>query len=130
MKKRMCYLVTCMLILVFSAVAVADAVAPCADEVFRDASIILTSSGRITYTASTRSVYNTISVSNCYLEQYVDNVWQFVCTLPSPASMSNTKTYLAYTNSADYFSTGTYRVVATFSADGYTITRTSNERTF
>lgn len=130
MKKRMCYLVTCMLILMLSVAAVAEVVAPCADEVFRDASINLTSSGRITYTASTRTVYNKLSVSNCYLQQYVDGVWKTVCTLPNPASMTNTKTYLSYTNSAEYLSTGTYRVVATFSADGYTITRTSNERTY
>lgn len=130
MKIKMYRLVALVVLMMLSVNAFAEGITTYADAVFWDASINITSSGRINYTASTRSVCGKISVSNCQLQQYVDGSWTTVATLPSPASIANTQSYLAYTDGAAYFSSGTYRVIAEFSADDYSITRTSNERTY
>lgn len=130
MKKLVCIAMTIAVLLTLSVSAVAEDVSTCADEVFWDACINLMSSGQIYYTASTADTCNEISVSNCYLQQSVNGAWKTVATLPNPGAIANTYSYLTTTNGAGYITSGTYRVVATFTADGHSITRTSNERTF
>lgn len=130
MKIKMYRLVALVLLMMLSVTAYAEGITTYADAVFRDASINITSSGQVTYTASTRSVYNSISVSDCCLQLYTNGEWTTVATLPNPVSIANTQSYYSYTNCAAYFSSGKYRVIAVFSADDYSITRTSTERTF
>lgn len=130
MRKLVCLFTAITILMMLCVPTVAEEISTCADEVFWDACINLSSASRVTYTASTINVCDRISVSNCQLQQYVDGAWTTIATLSNPASITNAQSYLSYTNVAGYITSGTYRVVATFSADGHSITRTSNERTY
>ncbi len=52
------------------------------------------------------------------------------CDLEAPAAHSNTFSDYKEMDYSDKIGTGTYRIGATFDADGHSITRYSNSRTF
>ena len=67
---------------------------------------------------------------NLYKKISADD-WEFVCSLPVPSHVAhNASSYGSYVDCSEYIGTGTYRVTATYDADGYQITRNSNERSF
>lgn len=117
-------------IVYLSSCAYAESVLPCADEVFSEATIVLYKGKYVTYTASSVYTLASIAVTSAHLEVKVDGEWTFVCNLTCPPSRTNTFDFTHTMYYTDQISTGTYRVVATFTADGHSITRTSNERTY
>lgn len=119
-------LVVCSFFSVYTAQAAINA-----DPEFRSASITLTSGKLAVYSANLYDEKESISVVSADLYQKINGDWEYVCSLPVPAFVGeNTELYGASISYASYIGTGTYRVTATFSADGYEITRNSNERTF
>ena len=102
-----------------------------ADSEFRSASITLTSGKLAVYSASLYDEKESVQIVAADLYKKINGDWEYVCSLPVPAFVGeNTELYGASISYASYIGTGTYRVTATFSADGYEITRNSNERTF
>ena len=112
--------------------ALAQEVMPCADEVFHRATASLYSDKWVTYSFVTMSTVEELKVTSCWLQKKVGDAWVWQRTLPTGGVLSNNTNSLAY--DIDYSSyitgAGTYRVGFTASADGHTITRYSNERTF
>ncbi|MBQ4075335.1 MAG: hypothetical protein IJD39_09055 [Clostridia bacterium] len=103
-----------------------------ADAEFRSASITLTTNKLVVYSAMLNEPKESISVvsANLYREVAPDE-WEFVCSLPVPSHVAhNASSYGSYVDCSAYIGTGNYRVTATYDADGYQITRNSNERSF
>ncbi len=102
-----------------------------ADSEFRSASITLTSGKLAVYSASLYDEKESVQIVAADLYKKINGDWEYVCSLPVPSHVqTNTHSYGASISYASYIGTGTYQVTATFSADGYEITRNSNERTF
>lgn len=124
---------TAVILMVFCLLATTTGVmaAVNADPVFSIASITLTSSKLAVYSAAVHEEKDRIEVISADLYKKINGDWEYVCSLPVPSHVqTNTHSYGASISYASYIGTGTYRVTATFSADGYEITRNSNERTF
>lgn len=134
MSKRFCQLLIASLLslVIVTGIAYAEGIVPYADTEFDSASTTLKSSKQVTFRAVTYDTKDCLSVTSCYLEiKNDDGSWSYVCSLPAPT----TKYYDAYAYSAtvdysSYIGSGTYRVWATYDADGHSITRCSNERTY
>ncbi len=110
----------------------ASEIMPYADSEFNSATTLLKATKQVSFRAVTYSVKSSISVSACWLEKKNnDGTWSTVCPLPTPSFVaSETFAYATTVDYSDYIGTGTYRIRATYNADGHTITRYSNERTF
>lgn len=120
-------LILCLLLPVFSAFAAVNA-----DPEFSTVSTVITTSKLVVYSATLNEEKESIFVVSAYLyEEVSPNVWEFVCSLPVPSHISyNSMSYGSYVDCSAYIGTGTYRVTATYEADGYQITRNSNVRSF
>ncbi len=118
-------------VLFFSNIACASSVTPRADTEFVSAYPSLKTTQDVTFRCTTYQTKASLSVTDCWLELYVNGSWVRVCDLTPPSYVAyNT---FSYTETVDYsaqIGTGTFRVWATFNADGHEITRCSNERTF
>ncbi len=101
-----------------------------ADPEFRSASITLTSNKLVVYSANLNYEKDSIKVVSAILYRKLGDNWYHVGILPVPSNEYSGYSYGASIDYSSYISTGTYRVQATFEADGYQITRNSNERTF
>ena len=126
-------IVFCLLLCIIGiTVATASEIMPRADTEFNSTSTILKSTKLETFRCVTNETKDCLSVTSCYLEiKNDDGSWSYVRSLPAPT----TKFYEAYAYSAtvdysSYIGSGTYRVWATYDADGHSITRCSNERTY
>lgn len=134
MKNKFLKLIVCCLLLCIVGInmATASEIMPRADTEFNSTSTILKSTKQVTFRCVTYETKDCLSVTSCYLEiKNDDGSWSYVCSLPAPT----TKYYDAYAYSAtvdysSYIGSGTYRVWATYDADGHSITRCSNERTY
>lgn len=106
--------------------------APRADIKFDSASISLTASRLAVYSANLNEQAGSVRVVSASLYYKTGNTWQYLRSLPVPSAVfTNAYTYGASISYASYFGgSGTYRITATFDADGYQVTRSSNERTF
>lgn len=116
-----------MLIFSFSVVSVqATEIRPFASTAFKKSSISLSTSGNATFSATVDIICDSISVSGCTLQQKSGTKWVDAKSLTPPDSMSNT---FVYSKSKDYSSSmtsgKTYRIKATFNADGTTLTKYS-----
>lgn len=111
-------------------VACAWEIRPLADSEFDFAYPALLSNKSVEFSALTYDVKNSISVSNCRLEEKIsEHTWMGI-PVPSPSYVAtNTFGYSATEDYSAYIDTGTYRFYATFNADGHSITR-SSERTY
>lgn len=126
MKKRLFALMLAMMLL-FTATALA---APRADTVFYTASASLSSGKSATFRAQTRAYTNTISVVSVSLYVKTGDTWTYARSLPAPTTSSSGINFNASKDYSAYIGSGTYRINATFNADGYTIARSSGEVTF
>ena len=106
--------------------SLADTIVPLADSVFDATKVELSSSGRVKLYCVTYENMATIKVTACWLEKEVGGEWEFDCSLTPPSEEShNTNGYAASFNCSSSIGSGTYRLAATFNADGYEITRYS-----
>ena len=130
-KKIVCILI-CLLIVFLSNVSMGETVAPRADLYFNSASAFLASNKLVVFNCVTYDIYNRISVTNVWLEQQVNGYWLFVKSLTPPSYVAtNMMDYGAEVNYSDsIIGTGTFRIGFTVDADGYSISRYSNSRTF
>lgn len=134
MKKfyRFIALVTAVVLMAFANTAIASTIIPRADTEFDSTATVLKSSKSVSFRATTFELKDSISVTACWLEiKNSDGTWTTVCSLPVPSAVG-TET-ISFSTSKDYSSyigNGTYRVWATYTADGHSISRCSNERTF
>lgn len=101
-----------------------------ADEVFDSATVSLKTTKKVVYDATTYGTQKTISITNCWLEKKIGSKWVRQSALETPSAGKNTFGYVREMDYSDNIGTGTYRVGATFDADGHSITRYSNSRTF
>ena len=132
MKRVAVWLVLMSLFVSCIGTAYAQDVMPRADEVFHRASASLYSDKWVTYNCVVMSVVGELKITSCWLQKKIDGAWVWQRSLPTGGVVSNATNSLAY--DVDYSSyitgAGTYRVGFTANADGHTITRYSNERTF
>ena len=108
----------------------ADEITPRADLVFQEATAALCSGKFVVFTALTYDVADSVSVTSVRLEQKVNGNWSYVTDLACPPEQTACFRYSQTEYYTSEISTGTYRVVVTYCADGHSITRTSNERTY
>ena len=127
---RMLSVIMVFLLLMSVSFSFADEIAPRADLVFQNANATLCSGKYIVFSALTYDEADSISVTSVRLEQKVNGSWSYVTNLACPSSQSSCIRYNQTKYYTSEISTGTYRVVVTFCADGHSITRTSNERTY
>lgn len=130
MRIRLVTVTVAILLLLTISCSFAEAMMPRADLVFQDATVILCSGKYVVFTASTFDEAESIKVTQVRLQQKVNGEWTYVKNLKIPSKQDNCIQYTSTVYYTDDISTGTYRVVASFSADGHSITRTSNERTY
>lgn len=118
--------------LFFSEFAIADEIMPRADTEFASVTTSLKATKQVSFRALTNDIKSSISVTACWLEQKDDDgSWSTVCALEVPSVIAEDDfSFSATMDYSDVISTGTYRIRATYNADGHTITRYSNERTF
>lgn len=118
-----------LLLMTFSC-SFAEEITPRADLVFQNASATLCSGKFVVFTALTYDIADSVSVTSVQLEKKVNGNWSYVTDLACPSEQTSCFRYSQTEYYTSDISTGTYRVIVTFCADGHTITRTSNERTF
>ncbi len=121
----------CVMILT-SSISLAEEITPYADLVFHNASISLSTRKDASFVGITYYKQKEISVTACSLEKKTGtDSWKQVTILTPPKDIcTDTHAYNSLVSYAAEIGVGTYRIKATFNADGYTITRYSNERTF
>ncbi len=101
------------------------------DPVFDSVSTNLLSTKEVEFSAQTINPMSSIKVTNVKLYKLIGSSWNYVGTLAAPSYEAINK-YI-YGADMDYSSsigTGTYRLLTTFCADGYSISRYSNSMTF
>lgn len=130
MKMRFVSVILAIVMLMTISCAYADEVMPRADLVFESATAALCSGKFVVFTALTYDIADSVSVTSVQLEQKVDGNWEYVTDLACPSEQTSCFRYSQTVYYTSEISTGTYRVVVTFCADGHSITRTSNERTY
>lgn len=127
-------LVTILLILILAictCVATSETAVVMADPVFHSASAMLSTRKDVSFDFSTTSTVSYIMTTRCWLQKKTGNYWIWVKELEAPAVIAtNTAFYGAFMDYSADIGTGTYRVGYTAKADGHSITRYTNSRTF
>lgn len=119
-----------LVVLIFSWVSIALA-GTYSDEVFESVVVSLSSTKTATFTADTYLRQNSIKVIVVRLYRQYGNSWTFTGYLPVPTNeATNALYYGAIMDYSSYIGTGTYRILATFTADGHSISRYSNTITY
>lgn len=125
-----CFLV-CVLLTLMSTIGMADAVMPCADPYFDSATAFLASNKLVVFDCVAYAIYDRISITSVWLEQQVNGEWEYLKSLTPPSYVSiNMPDYGAEVDYSSDIGSGTFRVGFTVDADGYSISRYSNARTF
>lgn len=122
-----------MTIIILSSIATTASAEMFADQYFGSAGISLTSYETASFSATTKFVVGYIKIDSCWLQKWNGSSWSYYCWLPAPTDIdTNTQSYDAYMDYASYIPNDdcTYRIGAYFNADGHTIPRYSNSRTF
>lgn len=105
---------------------------PNANPVFHMTSLYLYESFYVQFSASTRLLCPTISVSACSIEKLVNGKWVLHQTLTPPSYIAQNATL--YSETGDYTTykptSGTYRIKATFTARDESVTEYSLPRTY
>ena len=116
--------------LVIVPVAVA-AIEPLASDIFASADVSLNSNKRAIFNATT-NYSSSVSVISCTLQKKDGTKWVNAGSLTPPShTSSNSYSFSAIANcSSSLINGNTYRIIAVFSADGETVTRTSSQRTY
>lgn len=130
MKMRLISVAISIVMMLTVSCSFADEVMPRADLVFQSAYATLCSGKYVVFSAFTYDMADSISVTSVQLEQKINENWSYVTDLTCPSEQTACYRYSQTEYYTSEISTGTYRVVVTFCADGHSITRTSNERTY
>ena len=102
-----------------------------ADPVFDSISVNVSSNKTVSFLAVTTEEHNSIEITRVRLYKKINNVWSYQGDLPLPANVTVLSDSLSATaDYSSYIGTGTYILYTTFSADGYSVSRYSNSRTF
>lgn len=122
----------CLVIMsLFCSVAYAIEIVPYADTEFSMAYASLATNKTVIFSCSTHQKKDCIKITKCWLQKKVNNDWTKDCDLEAPSvTAENTAAYGAYMDYSSDIGTGTYRIAFTVDADGHSITRYSNERSF
>lgn len=117
-------------VLLFS-IAFADTQTPRADLYFASATAFLAANKQVIFDCTTNDIHNQIRITSVWLEQKVNNEWVTVKSLAAPATIAqNTISYGAVADYSSSIGSGTFRVGFIANADGHTISRYSNSRSF
>ena len=129
MKGKYCVSVlTLLMVMVVVATASAEILA---DYVFNSATVSLNTSKSAVFSAETINEAESIKVTGVKLYKMVGGTWQFIQNLPAPSDESTNDIYFSASyDYSSYIGTGNYRLKVTFTADGHSISRYSNSRTF
>ena len=122
-----------LVIMILSSITMTAFAATLADEYFGSAGITLTTDECGSFSATTRFIVGYIKVNSCWLQKWNGSSWSYYCWLPASTDVvTNTVSYDAYIDYSAYVPNdgGTYRIGAYYNADGHTIPRYSNSRTF
>ncbi len=132
MKRFTVSIIMICLLLSMVGVASASGIQPYASEYYSDASVAFTSAGLAVFSATTTFQFQALSVTSCTLQIKEGREWNKATNLTPPSLVAKNRfTYAAEKNYASSCTSGnTYRIVATFDADGHTITKTSGEVAF
>ena len=130
-KRLVTFILVCILITGISSVALANEVMPYADLYFDSASAFLAHNKLVVFDCVAYDIYDRIAITLVWLEQEVNGQWIYVRTLPPPTYVAvNMPAYGAEVSYSSYIGSGTFRIGFTVDADGYSISRYSNSRTF
>lgn len=103
---------------------------PLSSDSFVSASVSVSTSGTANFSATVRHSC-TISVSSCTLQKMEDGKWVYAATLATPPIKERAMRYSAKKDYSASMTKGvTYRIIATFKADGDSVTKTSNSFTY
>lgn len=131
MRKLSVLLLSALVLLSITATALAMNISPYADSYFDSLTINLNTKKNVAYQAVAKEIHEEIKVTSCTLQKKSGTKWTDAGSLDAPTYVAkNTRVYDAAMDYSDDIGSGTYRISATFYADGYTVTRTSNERTY
>lgn len=122
-----------MVFLILSSLIMTASAATLADEYFSSVGIALTTDECGSFSATTRFIVGYIKIDSCWLQKWNGSSWSYYCWLPAPSKIEyNTMGYDTYMDYSSYIPNDdcTYRIGAYFNADGHTIPRYSNSRTF
>lgn len=132
MKRLVSWCLLIMMLITLVSAAFAQEITPRADEVFHKAAATLYSDKWVTYNCVVMGVVSELKITSCWLQKKIDGNWVWQRTLPTGGVVARNTNSMMY--DVDYSSyitgAGTYRVGFIANADGHTITRYSNERTF
>ena len=120
-------------IIFLSSFTIIASAATLADQYFGSAGIALSTDESASYSATTKTIVGYIKIDSCWLQKKNGNIWVYYCWLPAPTKIEyNTIAYDTYMDYSSYIPNdgGTYRIGAYFNADGHSIPRYSNSRTF
>lgn len=125
------FLCVMMIAMITVSSVLAEEIMPLADEVFNSLTASLYTTGGVAFSCIAGAKQKSIMMTDCWLQIKTGNRWSKVCDLEVPSTVvENAFVYSAYMDYSDSIGTGTYRVGFTMNADGHTVTRYSNERTF
>ena len=111
--------------------AQAEEIMPLANEYFNSAATTVYASKSVNFYCTTTAPVSSLRVSYCWLQQKIDGKWEFVKHLTPPSYIGSGTSYYNQTVSyASEIGSGTFRVAATYNADGHAIAAYSPERTF
>ena len=117
--------------LLLTSIALAADITPYADIEFSRATASLTTYKSVSFSCITHQPKEKIAITECWLERKINNEWYWLSSLDSPSTVAeNTALYTAVMDYSADIGSGTYRIGFIVDADGYSITRYSNERTF
>ena len=129
--KKFIGIVMVLILVACTSIAISEAADIMADPVFHSASAMLSTRKDVSFDFSTTSTVSYIMTTRCWLQKKTGNYWIWVKELEAPDEIAtNTAFYGAFMDYSADIGTGTYRVGFTAEADGHSITRYTNARTF
>lgn len=127
-KRIMSIFLLCSLFLFIGMGAYAETLA---DPVFLQAIANLQQSKEVTFSLMTNYSVDSIRITSCTLQKKVDGIWTTDQLLPAPSDEDQGLVYSSTISYSSYIvNSGTYRIKYIAEADGHSITRYSNSRTF
>lgn len=132
MNKKLCFVTMFILLAtLIASSAFAQTIMPRADLYFDSATVFLSADKIVVFDCTLYDVYDRISVTSVWLERMVNGQWVNEKALTPPSYVAiNMFDYGAEVDYSEDIGTGTFRVGFTVDADGYSISRYSNSRTF